>query len=170
LDTFGDRLRLERERLGLSQEALGEIGGVKKLAQINYEKGKRHPDAEYLAAIAAAGVDVLYVLTGQNSNRQASVGMTVSAPVSHIGTSRSNPPTSAGFSKSDSITAEVAEIDEELMRRIVTMLAKSAKDAGRRWDSERLMLAAVDVYKFLAKEPMVDDDKLERVLKLVINR
>lgn len=67
MDTFGDRLRMERERLCLSQEALGEIGGVKKLAQINYEKGKRHPDAEYLAAVAAAGVDVLYVLTGQRS-------------------------------------------------------------------------------------------------------
>jgi len=161
---------MERERLGLSQEALGEIGGVKKLAQINYEKGKRHPDSEYLAAIAAAGIDVLYVLTGQNSNRQVSAGMTGIAPVSHIGTSRSNPPTSAGLSKSDSITAEAAEIDEELMRRIVTMLTKAAKDAGRRWESKRLMLAAVDVYKFLAKEETVDDDKLERVLRLVVNQ
>ncbi|UZT80640.1 helix-turn-helix transcriptional regulator [Ectopseudomonas chengduensis] len=67
MDTFGDRLRMERERLGLNQEGLGEIGGVKKLAQINYEKGKRHPDAEYLAAVAAAGVDVLFVLTGQRT-------------------------------------------------------------------------------------------------------
>ncbi|WP_134163314.1 helix-turn-helix domain-containing protein [Pseudomonas citronellolis] len=71
MNSFGDRLRLERERLGLSQEALGEIGGVKKLAQINYEKGKRHPDSEYLAAIAGAGVDVLYLLTGQRSSGQS---------------------------------------------------------------------------------------------------
>lgn len=41
------------------------IGGVKKLAQINYEKGKRHPDSEYLAALARAGIDVLYILTGK---------------------------------------------------------------------------------------------------------
>ncbi|MEW6463774.1 MAG: helix-turn-helix transcriptional regulator [Pseudomonadota bacterium] len=67
MNTFGDRLRMERERLGLSQEALGEIGGVKKLAQINYEKGKRHPDAEYLAAVALAGVDVLFLITGQSA-------------------------------------------------------------------------------------------------------
>ncbi|WP_175784262.1 helix-turn-helix domain-containing protein [Burkholderia ambifaria] len=61
---IGDRLREERVRLGLSQEDFGAIGGVKKLAQGNYEKGMRVPDAAYLAAIAAAGVDVLYVVTG----------------------------------------------------------------------------------------------------------
>ncbi|WP_418648871.1 helix-turn-helix domain-containing protein [Thauera butanivorans] len=63
----GERLREERERMGLSQEAMGAIGGVKKLAQFNYEKGERAPDSTYLAAIAAAGADVLYVLTGQRS-------------------------------------------------------------------------------------------------------
>ena len=61
------RLREERERLGLNQVEFGSIGGVKKLAQINYEKGERHPDSAYLAAIAAAGADVLYILTGQRT-------------------------------------------------------------------------------------------------------
>lgn len=64
---ISDRLREERERLGLNQVEFGSIGGVKKLAQINYEKGERHPDSAYLAAIAAAGADVLYILTGQRS-------------------------------------------------------------------------------------------------------
>ncbi len=63
--SFFERLREERERLGLSQEKFGAIGGVLKRAQINYEKGERHPDSAYLAAIAAAGADVLYVLTGE---------------------------------------------------------------------------------------------------------
>ncbi len=62
---IGERLREERERLGLSQPAFGEIGGVQKLAQSNYEQGKRAPDADYLAAIAGAGVDVRYVITGE---------------------------------------------------------------------------------------------------------
>lgn len=62
---LGARLRVERELMLLSQEALGEIGGVKKNAQHNYESGKRQPDAAYLAAIAAAGADVLYILTGE---------------------------------------------------------------------------------------------------------
>ena len=61
------RLREERERLGFSQEAFGALGGVQKRAQINYEKGERHPDSAYLAAIAAAGADVLYILTGQRT-------------------------------------------------------------------------------------------------------
>ena len=64
---ISDRLRDERERLGLNQVEFGSIGGVKKLAQINYEKGERHPDSAYLAAIAAAGADVLYILTGQRA-------------------------------------------------------------------------------------------------------
>jgi len=62
---FGDRLREERNRLGLTQTALGAIGGVRQQAQYLYEKGERKPDSDYLAAVAAAGVDVLYVLTGQ---------------------------------------------------------------------------------------------------------
>jgi len=61
---IGERLREERERLRLNQEQLGEIGGVRKQAQLLYEKGERSPDAQYLAAVATTGVDVLYVLTG----------------------------------------------------------------------------------------------------------
>lgn len=62
---IGERLREERERLGLSQGAFGELGGVKANAQGNYEKGDRYPDAAYLAAVAEQGVDVLYVVTGE---------------------------------------------------------------------------------------------------------
>lgn len=61
---IGERLRNERERLGLNQPEFGAIAGVSKTTQFNYEKGDRSPDAEYLAAIAGAGVDVMYVLTG----------------------------------------------------------------------------------------------------------
>ncbi|EFH8134085.1 transcriptional regulator [Escherichia coli] len=64
-NNIGSRLREERERLGLSQQALGEIGGVKKLTQLNYEKGDRAPDTIYLTSVAEAGVDIVYVLTGQ---------------------------------------------------------------------------------------------------------
>lgn len=63
--SISDRLREEREKLQLSQTAIAEIGGVQKRAQINYESGERLPDAGYLAAIAAAGADVRYILTGQ---------------------------------------------------------------------------------------------------------
>lgn len=62
---IGLRLREERERLGLSQPALGEIGGVTKLTQLNYEKGKGMPDAAYLYTIhKALGINIHYILTG----------------------------------------------------------------------------------------------------------
>lgn len=67
MDTISDRLREERERLGLSQAAFAELGRVQRRAQANYEAGDRYPDALYLAGVAAGGADVLYILTGQRS-------------------------------------------------------------------------------------------------------
>lgn len=64
---IGDRLREERNRLELNQETFAATAGVSKMAQIRYEKGERAPDATYLAAISAAGADVLYILTGARS-------------------------------------------------------------------------------------------------------
>lgn len=60
---IGDRLREERRRLGLNQDALG----VTPQSQRKYEKGERAPDAEYLAGFAALGGDVRYVITGTRS-------------------------------------------------------------------------------------------------------
>lgn len=72
--SIGERLREERQRLGMSQPAFGEIGGVTKKTQLLYESGERQPDALYLAAIEKVGVDLLYVLTGRR-------GGAVAAPV-----------------------------------------------------------------------------------------
>jgi len=63
----GERLREERERLGLSQERFAAIGGVQKRAQINYESGDRAPDAVYLGNVASIGADVAYVVTGKRA-------------------------------------------------------------------------------------------------------
>ncbi|WP_213626936.1 helix-turn-helix transcriptional regulator [Pseudomonas sp. Pc102] len=68
-DEFADRLRNERQRLGMSQSAFGKAGGVQANAQGKYESGERSPSADYLQAIAAIGVDLQFVLTG---NRNAS--------------------------------------------------------------------------------------------------
>jgi len=61
------RLKEERVRLGMNQTELGEVGGVRHVAQYRYEKGDRQPDSAYLSNIAAMGVDVQYVLTGKRS-------------------------------------------------------------------------------------------------------
>lgn len=62
---IGERLREERDRLGLNQSDFAALGGIGRKTQFNYESGERVPDGAYLAAIAAAGADVLYILTGQ---------------------------------------------------------------------------------------------------------
>lgn len=67
MNPIGARLREEREALGANQTDFAQIGGVQRRAQVNYEAGERSPDAAYLAAVAQAGVDVLYVLTGRRS-------------------------------------------------------------------------------------------------------
>lgn len=64
---FFERLKEERKRLGMNQTQFAELAGTTKNSQLNYEKGNVCPSATYLAAIAAAGVDVQYVLTGQRS-------------------------------------------------------------------------------------------------------
>jgi transcriptional regulator with XRE-family HTH domain len=65
LGVFSERLREVRATLGYTQEQFAVLGGVKKQAQSIYESGRRAPDADYLAAIARADADVLYILTGE---------------------------------------------------------------------------------------------------------
>ena len=62
-----ERLKEERERIGLSQTAFAALAGASKHAQINWEKGAASPNAAALAAWADAGLDVLYVVTGQRA-------------------------------------------------------------------------------------------------------
>ena len=62
-----ERLKEERERLGHSQTAFAALAGASKHAQINWEKGAASPNAAALAAWADAGLDVLYVVTGQRT-------------------------------------------------------------------------------------------------------
>ena len=64
MDGMGRRLKTERKRLKLSQQELGLVGGVEANTQGLYERDKRFPNAAYLEAVAKAGVDVLFVVTG----------------------------------------------------------------------------------------------------------
>lgn len=64
---FGSRLAEERKRLGLRQAEFADLVGTDVPKQSLYETGKRELRADYLARLPDAGVDVLYVLTGQRS-------------------------------------------------------------------------------------------------------
>ena len=61
------RLQEERKRLGLTQEAVAPQLGATKRSVTNWEGGAALPGAEVLARYAAAGADVLYILTGQRA-------------------------------------------------------------------------------------------------------
>lgn len=65
IGSIGERLREERERLGYNQEDFARLTPAKtRQTQSRYEKGRRSPDAHYLAAAAEAGADVNYLVTG----------------------------------------------------------------------------------------------------------
>lgn len=64
---IGERLREERERMGLAQKEFGAKCGVSKTSQFNYEAGERSPDGEYLSLAHELGVDTAYVITGRRA-------------------------------------------------------------------------------------------------------
>lgn len=68
---IGERLKEERDRLGLTQPQFAEAAGAAKRTLIEWEKGATAPNAVQLSALKEIGVDVLYVVTGQREYRQA---------------------------------------------------------------------------------------------------
>ncbi|WP_212715305.1 helix-turn-helix transcriptional regulator [Halomonas sp. 15WGF] len=143
---IGERLKEERERIGLSQTALAQIGGVGKTTQIKYEKGSSRPDSAYLSAVSEEGIDIFYVLKGLR-----------------FGTPEAQP---LGMPLSDQ-----GLIDVDQLVRIAKRLDAITKEAGKRMPTSQLVEIAADIYNYFQHEEGVEDDeKLARTLKLVINR
>ncbi|MQR01440.1 helix-turn-helix domain-containing protein [Glaciimonas soli] len=65
--SIGEILKEERARLAMNQDDFAAVGGLKRRAQTLYEQNERSPDAVYLRALAAIGVDVQYILTGEQA-------------------------------------------------------------------------------------------------------
>lgn len=68
MSTIGERLKSEREKLGLNQTQLGAIGGVQKQSQLKYENDVTSPTATYLAEVAKIGIDIQYVVLGTRAD------------------------------------------------------------------------------------------------------
>jgi len=66
--SIGERIRSERERLGMSQPQFASVAGTTKQTLFSWEAGKTFPNANQMAALAEIGVDVMYVLTGQRGS------------------------------------------------------------------------------------------------------
>ncbi len=62
---LGERLRIERKRLGLTQPEMASVGETTKKSQIDYEKGNSSPKASYLQAIHKQGADIMFIVTGE---------------------------------------------------------------------------------------------------------
>ena len=63
------RLKEERNRLGFNQEDFAVMAGVTRRPYADWEAGKTSPTAAHLMALAAAGADVGYILTGQRQGQ-----------------------------------------------------------------------------------------------------
>ena len=63
--SFGKRLADERKRLGLKQAEFADLVGTDVPKQSLYENDRRELRADYLARLAQANVDIVYVLTGR---------------------------------------------------------------------------------------------------------
>ncbi|PHM24604.1 transcriptional regulator [Xenorhabdus ehlersii] len=136
--SLGERLKKERERLGFSQSDFAEMVGASRKSQIRWEKNESAPGADAISLWAKAGLDVMYLITGQAQQS--------------IFTAQKN-----------------NEIDEELLGKIVRQLDSIARQSNRRWTADELVLQSSKIYNFLIKESAVDDARIDRVLKLVIN-
>lgn len=65
--TIGARVKEERERLEMTIPEFADAAGVKKNTVIDWQKDVSSPPAARLAALASAGLDVQYVVTGVRS-------------------------------------------------------------------------------------------------------
>lgn len=79
IESSAPRLREERLRTQMTQAEFASIGGVQKRAQIHYEQGDRAPDAQYLIALLAGGIDVPYILSGVRTDSRALANLVLAA-------------------------------------------------------------------------------------------
>lgn len=68
---FGERLREERERLGMSQAEAAERAGVRRQMWGKYERDEATPGMNVVARFCGHGADVQYLISGQRSKPAA---------------------------------------------------------------------------------------------------
>ena len=92
---IGDRLREERSRISPSQQAFADLCEVSRGTVVAWEKGAQSPNAEVLMRLAAAGADVLYIVTGKRGGE--SVGDLSEAESTLLARYRSGSPALRGY-------------------------------------------------------------------------
>lgn len=107
--SIGTRLKSERTRLEMSQEAFSKAAGVSKRALIEWEKGATFPSAGVLEALSGIGVDILYVVTGRREG--AAQGMSQASANSLLASVEEM--LEAGTSPPDDVADELVAIAED---------------------------------------------------------
>ena len=70
MSIFSERLKELRQEQGMTQEALGQIIGVKNYSVYTYEKGRSYPDVAGLIAIADHFNVSIDYLVGRKDQRE----------------------------------------------------------------------------------------------------
>jgi len=104
---IAERIKEERERLGLSQSKFGSIAGVSKQTVITWEKGNTSPTAVQLNEMSSFGLDAMYVLLGRRTIAVQSLTVRETCMLENY--------------------RALAEEDKAAMQRVSHALAQSAK-------------------------------------------
>ena len=80
LQGFGNRLRSERQRLGLNQVEFAERAGIKRPTLYLYENDETVPNLKFLESLQSAGIDIDYLLFGVHANHIQTEGRICLAP------------------------------------------------------------------------------------------
>lgn len=147
--SIGERLREERQKLKMSQTTFAERGGVTKKTQMLYEGNERFPDAQYLASVAEAGVDVLYVLTGKP----------VAAPVPA--------PAVTSYERATVVPLPANEHGGLTWRQILAIAIDELNAAGKRLPGEKLLELVDLLVAWQAEGAKVDAEKMRKQIRLV---
>lgn len=70
-ETVGERLLIERKRLGLTQGDVAARTNLSRATVSLYESGTNSADARFLVEMSAAGMDIFFVLTGRRLSEEA---------------------------------------------------------------------------------------------------
>ena len=73
LESFGHRLVVERERLGLKAVDVYTALNIHRNSQSQYERGIKEPGISYLAGLMTLGFDVVWLLSGESVERSIEV-------------------------------------------------------------------------------------------------
>lgn len=65
-----ERLRIAREKLGMSQRKLAKEVGCSETSWVNYETGKSLPGFKILQGLSALGIDMDWLFTGEGTPKR----------------------------------------------------------------------------------------------------